>query len=165
LDLAPGWLTGDAQLFDQLSGAVQWSQPEVTMYDRQVVTPRLVARLDSSLHPALEEAVQLLSARYGRRLCHISANWYRTGDDSVAWHGDRVARDLPEAVVATASLRGPREFRYRPADGGESSRVMLGNGDLVTMGGSFQRTWRHAVPKTRGPAPPRMVVMFRHAYD
>ena len=165
LDHAPGWLAGDATLFDSLADTVPWSQPEVTMYDRIVTTPRLVARFDADLHPSLGRMVELLSDRYGRRLDHISTNWYRNGDDSVAWHGDRVARDLPEAVVATVSLRGPREFRYRRAEGGPSSRIMLGQGDLVAMGGSFQRTWRHAVPKARGPVPARMVVMFRHAYD
>ena len=165
LDHAPGWLSGHARLFDELAEIVEWRQPEVEMYDRVVVTPRLVSRLSPDDHPALAELVDVLSERYGRRLDRISANWYRNGDDSVAWHGDRVARDLPEAVVATVSLRGPREFRFRPADGGPSERISLGDGDLVVMGGSFQRTWRHAVPKASGPVPPRMVAMFRHAYD
>jgi hypothetical protein len=31
------------------------------------------------------------------------------------------------------------------------------------MGGSCQRTWQHAVPKSRG-AGPRISVQFRHAY-
>ena len=165
LDHAPGWLEGDARLFDELSTAVDWAQPDVEMYDRVVTTPRLVARMTVDEHPVLSEIADALSERYGRRMDRISANWYRNGDDSVAWHGDRVARDRHEAVVATVSLRGPREFRFRPAVGGASDRISLGHGDLVVMGGTFQRTWRHAIPKTSGPVAPRMVVMFRHAYD
>jgi alkylated DNA repair dioxygenase AlkB len=165
IDLAPGWLSGHATLFDEMAAEVDWRQPEVEMYDRIVATPRLVASIEAGLHPALGEMTELLSERYGRQLDRISANWYRNGDDSVAWHGDRIARDLPEATVATVSLRGPREFRYKPADGGPSRREVLGHGDLVVMGGSFQRTWRHAVPKAPGPVPPRMVIMFRHSYD
>ncbi len=164
LDHAPGWLLGDSVLFEDLSQTLEWAQPEVVMYDRVVRTPRLTTAVGIDAHPVLGAVVELLSRRYGKSLDRISANWYRSGDDSVAWHGDRVARDRDEAIVATVSLRGPRAFRYRPVAGGRSEVLELGHGDLVVMGGSFQRTWRHAVPKATGPVPPRMVVMFRHAY-
>ncbi|MGA7280493.1 MAG: alpha-ketoglutarate-dependent dioxygenase AlkB, partial [Acidimicrobiia bacterium] len=38
LDYAPGWLGGDAALFDVLVDAVAWEQPEVRMYERIVRT-------------------------------------------------------------------------------------------------------------------------------
>ena len=37
----------------------------------------------------------------------------------------------------------------------------LGHGDLIVMGGSCQRTWEHAVPKTSRPVGPRISVQFR----
>src|ERR1017187_1894040 len=37
----------------------------------------------------------------------------------------------------------------------------LGHGDLLVMGGSCQRAWEHAVPKTARPAGPRISVQFR----
>ena len=37
----------------------------------------------------------------------------------------------------------------------------LGHGDLIVMGGSCQRTWEHAVPKTARPVGPRISVQFR----
>ncbi|MBO0876702.1 MAG: alpha-ketoglutarate-dependent dioxygenase AlkB, partial [Pseudonocardia sp.] len=94
----------------------------------------------------------------------VGANLYRDGTDSVAWHGDRVARDLPTATVALVSLGGVRPFRLRPVGGGPSVRFLPGPGDLLVMGGTCQRTWRHAVPKVRGAAP-RISVQFRHAYQ
>ena len=42
LDYAPGFLVGDARLYDVLTETVEWRQPEVHMYDRLVKTPRLV---------------------------------------------------------------------------------------------------------------------------
>ena len=36
----------------------------------------------------------------------------------------------------------------------------MGNGDLVVMGGSCQRTWEHAVPKV-AQAGPRFSVQYR----
>ncbi len=163
VDLAPGWLAGDATLFEVIREGVAWEQPEVQMYDRTVITPRLVGRPAPNLHPAIGEMSALLSGRYGVALDRISAGYYRDGADSVAWHGDRIARDREEATVATVSLGGPRRFRLRPKGGGPSLTFSLGHGDLVVMGGSTQRTWEHCVPKVAA-APPRIALMFRHAY-
>ncbi|MGH8947538.1 MAG: alpha-ketoglutarate-dependent dioxygenase AlkB, partial [Acidimicrobiia bacterium] len=38
LDYAPGFLVGDARLYDVLTETVHWRQPEVRMYDRMVKT-------------------------------------------------------------------------------------------------------------------------------
>lgn len=163
VDYATGWLAGDERLFAHIATAAPWQSPRVKMYDRVVQTPRLTARLDVSLDPVLPRIVEALSARYGVRLDRISAGFYRDGNDSVAWHGDRVARDLDEAIVATVSLAGPRRFLLRPKGGGTSIGYTLGHGDLIVMGGSCQRTWDHTIPKVRS-APPRIALMFRHAY-
>jgi alkylated DNA repair dioxygenase AlkB len=164
LDYAPGWLAGDARLYDALVREVEWSQPEVRMYDRMVKTPRLVGQVDASAHPVMPDLIEVLSERYGIRLDRVSAGWYRTGIDSVAWHGDRIARDMPHSIVATVSLGGPRRFLIRPKGGGQSMGFDLGRGDLVVMGGACQRLWEHTIPKTAA-APPRIALMFRHSYD
>jgi alkylated DNA repair dioxygenase AlkB len=50
----------------------------------------------------------------------------------------------------------------RPRAGGHDTlRLPLGHGDLIVMGGSCQRTWEHAVPKTAKPVGPRVSVQFR----
>lgn len=164
LDYCPMWLSGDHRLFDALVDGVVWSQPVVRMYDREVRTPRLVGSVELSIHPLVPQIVDALSDRYGPRLDQVSAGWYRDGNDSVAFHGDRIARDLPEAIVATVSLGTPRRFLIRPKEGGTARSFSLGHGDLVVMGGSCQRTWEHAIPKAAGAAP-RIALMFRHSYD
>jgi alkylated DNA repair dioxygenase AlkB len=164
LEYAPGWLAGDARLYDALTRGVQWHQPEVRMYDRMVKTPRLVGNVGPEVDPVIPHLVDILSGRYGIRLDRVSAGWYRTGIDSVAWHGDRIARDLPHSIVATVSLGGPRRFLIRPKGGGRSIGFDLGRGDLVVMGGACQRLWEHTIPKAAA-APPRIALMFRHSYD
>ncbi|OHV37187.1 DNA repair protein [Pseudofrankia sp. EUN1h] len=47
------------------------------------------------------------------------------------------------------------------AGGPTTIRHELGHGDLLVMGGSCQRTWEHAVPKTARPVGPRISVQFR----
>jgi alkylated DNA repair dioxygenase AlkB len=164
LDYCPMWLTGDLTLFDALAHGADWSQPVVRMYERDVHTPRLVARIDNDMHPAIPGLIEVLSERYSTRLDQVSAGWYRDGNDSVAWHGDRIARERPRATVATVSLGATRRFLIKPKEGGTARAFSLGHGDLVVMGGSCQRTWEHTVPKVAS-AGPRIALMFRHRYE
>ncbi len=164
LDYQPMWLDGDEELFATLRVGATWSQPVVRMYDRDVVTPRLVANISHQIDPVVIRLVDSLSDHYGVRLDQVSCGWYRDGSDSVAYHGDRVARERPRSIVATVSLGEPRRFLIRPRSGGRSLSFSLGHGDLVVMGGSCQRDWEHAVPKVAS-AGPRMALMFRHLYD
>src|ERR671939_502605 len=70
----------------------------------------------------------------GVALPRASLAYYRHGRDSVAWHGDYVAREMDEALVATVSVGEPRKFLLRPAGGGRRSIAFnLGWGDLLVM--------------------------------
>jgi alkylated DNA repair dioxygenase AlkB len=164
LDYCPMWLSGDQSLFHELTERAEWSQPVVRMYEQEVKTPRLVARIDPNAHSVIPQIIDTLSDRYRTRLDQVSAGWYRDGNDSVAYHGDRIARERPRSTVATVSLGGARRFLIRPKGGGRGHSLSLGHGDLVVMGGSCQRTWEHAVPKVAA-AEPRIALMFRHLYD
>jgi alkylated DNA repair dioxygenase AlkB len=162
LDHQPGWVSSDDGLFELLDASVRLRHERRPMYDRVVDVPRLVASLpeDGPIPPLVEAMRQSLSSRYGEDFVRVSLALYRDGNDSVAWHGDTTARDLVEAVVATVSLGAPRRFSLRPTTGGRSRSLPLGRGDLLVMGGTCQRTWRHAIPKVASAAP-RLAVMFR----
>src|SRR5207302_11203583 len=89
---------------------------------------------------------------------------YRDGRDSGAWHGDTIGRASTEdTMVAIVSLGAPRALLLRPKGGAAAAtrRYELGHGDLVVMGGSCQRTWEHAVPKTARTVGPRISVQYR----
>ena len=64
-------------------------------------------------------------------------------------------------MVAIVSLGSPRVLALRSRGGGASLRFDVGHGDLLVMGGSCQRTWEHAVPKTSKAIGPRISVQFR----
>ena len=64
-------------------------------------------------------------------------------------------------MVAIVSLGATRTFGLRPRGGGASLRLPQVHGDLLVMGGSCQRTWEHAVPKTSAPTGPRVSMQFR----
>lgn len=163
------WLSGADEVFVDVLEAAGWAQRTMEMYGEVVDQPRLTAFWDVADTPDPLQIVramgEVLSARYEVDFARVGCNLYRHGDDSVAWHGDRVARELPVATVAIVSLGERRPFRLRPATGGSSIGFELGRGDLIVMGGSCQRTWRHTVPKLRRPVGPRISVTYRHLYD
>lgn len=162
LDYQPDFLTGHAGLLDHLERSMRWRHDRTKMYDKVLDVPRLFAVLpdDGEGHPIIARIRDALCQRYGQMFVRISMALYRNGGDSVAWHGDRVARRMPEALVATVSLGAARKFLLRPYGGGRSIAYSLGMGDLLVMGGSCQRTWQHSVPKVRH-ADPRLAIMFR----
>ncbi|GAB4585281.1 alpha-ketoglutarate-dependent dioxygenase AlkB [Nocardia sp. IFM 10818] len=169
VDVLPGWLSGADLLFDTLAAEVPWRADRRAMYDRVVDVPRLLCSYKEGRElpdPVLAQARDALSAHYRDELGEpfVSAGlcYYRDGNDSVAWHGDTFGRGATtDTMVAIVSVGAPRTLALRPRGGGESIRYPLGHGDLIVMGGSCQRTWEHAVPKTRRPVGPRISIQFR----
>lgn len=167
IDWQPGWASQPNDLFLDALAALDWQEGVERIRGIEVPRPRLVASFASGdLPPGLgviHTMSEALSDRYGVRLDRITCNLYRDGNDSVAWHGDRIARNRPEATVAILSLGEPRPFRIRPKGGGPSIGWSVGQGDLIVMGGSCQRTHDHSIPKV-AKAGARIAVMFRHFY-
>jgi alkylated DNA repair dioxygenase AlkB len=161
---APGLLSGHDALYQRLREELRWRSDRRIMYEREVDVPRLMARLpdDGPVPGVLAELRDALSRHFGRSLRRISANWYRSGDDSVAPHGDRMGPLVGDTVVAILSLGEPRPFVMRPKAGGAARRYLLGWGDLLVMGGDCQERWVHGVPKVKGGGG-RISVMFREA--
>ncbi|MFI6768532.1 alpha-ketoglutarate-dependent dioxygenase AlkB [Streptomyces sp. NPDC050355] len=169
IDLLPGWLNGADALFLRLATEVPWQAERRQMYEHVVDVPRLLAfyQADDTLpHPVLDEARDVLSTHYaaelGEPFTTAGLCYYRDGHDSVAWHGDRTGRSRhTDTMVAILSVGAPRDLLLRPRRGGGSVRKPLGHGDLIVMGGSCQRTWEHAIPKSTRAAGPRISVQFR----
>ena len=189
VDLRRSWLTGSGDVFGRLLQLVPWRAEKRHMYDKVVAVPRLLCFYgeDAPLpDPVLTAAREALNAHYGSELGEpfrtAGLCLYRDGRDSVAWHGDTIGRGKTEdTMVAIVSLGTPRPLLLRPVKGAgpggtgggsplcmeevgggsRPPRFEVGHGDLLVMGGSCQRTWEHAVPKTSQPVGPRISVQFR----
>ncbi len=171
VDHLPGWVRGSEIVLQTLLTDVDWRAERREMYEREVDVPRLLrwyAGHEELPHPLLAEARRMLTGHYrgelGEPFVTAGMCLYRDGRDSVAWHGDTQGRSARvDTMVAIVSFGSPRPLLLRPRGGGESLRFPLGHGDLIVMGGSCQRTWEHAVPKTARPVGPRVSVQFRPA--
>jgi alkylated DNA repair dioxygenase AlkB len=191
LESVPGWLAGHNEAFELLRACSDWEQHRRLMYERIVTVPRLVASMPGSgvslrwadevivkVQPhiasntdlerctgLLRTMAALLSKRYRRALSHVSLAYYRDGNDSVAFHGDKLGALRANTIVAIVSVGSRRKFLLRPAaksGARDSLSFTVGEGDLLVMGGSCQETWEHAVPKS-AHAGPRIAIMFREA--
>jgi alkylated DNA repair dioxygenase AlkB len=169
VDLRPGFVTAADELFDVLATAVPWHEEQMHIYDSTVRVPRLLARFgdgEALPHPVLAEARAALNAHYAHELGEpfVSAGLclYRDGSDSVALHGDRIARESArDTMVAVISLGATRPFALRPKSGGPGLKLQVGHGDLLVMGGSCQRTWLHGIPKVASCLGARISIQFR----
>jgi alkylated DNA repair dioxygenase AlkB len=167
IDVQPGWLSGADVVFDDLVSGVPWRAERRQMYDSVVDVPRLLCFYSGALpSDVLTSARSMLSRHYadelGEPFTTAGLCYYRDGRDSVAWHGDTIGRGQTEdTMVAILSVGAPRALLLRPRGGGETHRYALGHGDLLVMGGSCQRTWEHAIPKTSKAVGPRISVQFR----
>src|SRR5919198_227350 len=119
IERVPGWVSDSDALFAQLLATADWGQRTRKMWDNGVLEPRLTswwgAETGKPLEPPiLERMRRALSARYGVEFDSMGLNLYRDGRDSVAWHGDRIAREIAEPLVAIVSVGEPRRFLLRP---------------------------------------------------
>ena len=166
---------GADDLFEQLRDSVAWRTGRRWMYDREVDDPRLMCWFPAGTtdpHTTLIETRQFIEAHYtplmrtSRRpfgLGGVALNYYRDGNDSVAFHSDREMRVLDNTLVAVLTTGAQRPFRVRPATGGPSIDVSPASGDLLVMGGRCQADWEHAVPKTKRAVGPRISASWRWA--
>ena len=170
VDLRRAWISGADELFARLLESVPWRAERRMMYERVVDVPRLLCFYgdgETLPDPLLVEARAALDRHYGPELREPFTTaglcLYRDGKDSVAWHGDTTGRGSSEdTMVAILSLGTPRTLALRPKGGGAPAlRYEVGHGDLLVMGGSCQRAWEHAVPKSARPLGPRISVQFR----
>jgi len=167
VEYVPRWLHGSDHVFAELVARTAWRRRRVVMYDRLVDEPRLTwwwNQDDGSAAlplPVLGQMADVLAQRFDRRLDSVGLNFYRDGRDSVAWHGDRVRHTQVDPLVLIVSVGAPRPFLLRPRGGGPSQSLLLGQGDLLVMGGSIQHDWEHAVPKVAA-AGPRISITYRH---
>lgn len=156
VEVARGWLRGADVVLDALVTTVDWKRGRRFMYDHVVDDPRLSRSYrgsDELPHPVLSMAKCALESRYHVRFGGLGLNYYRDGNDSVAFHRDRELRYLDNTLIAIVTLGSNRPFLVRPKSGGPSRDISPSSGDLLVMGGSCQVEWLHAVPKVARACP------------
>ena len=93
----------------------------------------------------------------------VLLNYYRDGNDSVAWHSDDEYDLGYKPVIASVSLGQDRRFDVREKHEFHQHKysVNLENGSLLLMKGDLQELWEHRIAKSKSVTKPRINLTFR----
>lgn len=164
-------------LLDHFIGKVPWEQKIIKLYNKEIATPRLTAWFGDpgtnysfsgmALDPLpwtsellmMKERVEALA---GTTFNSVLLNYYRHGNDSVAWHRDNERILGRNPVIASVSLGQVRNFDIRlQADHSRKYSMRLEDGSYLLMKGDLQELWEHRIAKSTKPMKPRINLTFR----
>lgn len=94
----------------------------------------------------------------------VLINYYRNGQDSVAWHADDEAELGDAAIIASVSLGAERVFqlKHKHSIPAQKYQLVLRNGSLLLMGATMQQNWLHQLPKVPDLDDARINLTFRN---
>ncbi|TLV02238.1 alpha-ketoglutarate-dependent dioxygenase AlkB family protein [Dyadobacter luticola] len=153
---------------------VPFQQSKVMMYEKEVLTPRLSAwfgdrpirdgdqRPPIRWTPELLEIKEKVEANTGTTFNGVLLNYYRDGNDSVAWHSDKDTIPGLKTEIASVSFGQARNFDFRNKQNHKQQYSLeLGNGSLLLMKGDLQKFWEHRIAKSAKPMKARVNLTFR----
>lgn len=157
---------------------IPWQQDTLQFAGKPVKVPRLQSwHGDSDAHygysglklqpqpwtPLLQQLRGDLEERLQLPFNSVLLNWYRDGNDSVAWHSDDEPELGTDPHIASLSFGVARRFelRHRTQRTQPPLRLELGDGSLLLMGTGVQRNYLHQIPKQPGVVGSRLNLTFR----
>jgi alkylated DNA repair dioxygenase AlkB len=141
---------------------ISWIADEPYSYSRTTNPPRkwtptltmLRKRVESFMHGSSEGQFQ-----------SVLLNYYRNGQDSVAYHSDDEEIMKRGSPIASISLGAERRFLVKPVcrcqPKHETIKLVLEHGSLLVMSGAIQKFWQHSIPKTKNLPDGRINLTFR----
>lgn len=155
------------QYYSLLKEETPWKQRVRKMYDRMVPDPRLTAYYGGAngyeWTGILLQIKACVEQECGISFDRVLLNYYRDGDDSVAWHSDTLPADGVHHPIASVSFGETRFFKVRSKlqKDKEKLDIPLTHGSLLLMGAGMQEHYEHHVPKTSRKISGRINLTFR----
>jgi alkylated DNA repair dioxygenase AlkB len=166
-----------ADFLRDLIAHIPWEQKTMSIYGKLVITPRLTAWYGNpektyaysgnSFHPLpWTDELLIIKRRVepfaGITFNSVLLNYYRDGNDSVAWHSDNERELGRQPIIGSVSFGQVRQFDIRHKDDhAKKYGVKLENGSLLLMKGDLQQNWQHRIAKSVKPMGPRINLTFR----
>ena len=168
----PGLL--DARISDHLLQhfieTTPWKQTTQKLWDKEYLTPRLtcwygeIERIAGILPwtPELQMIREMVEHLAGIKFNSVLLNYYRDGNDSVAWHSDKESIMGSQPVIASVSFGQVRSFDIRnKANHKKHYSVKLEHGSFLLMKAGLQENWEHRIAKSTKPMKARINLTFR----
>src|ERR1700759_3669321 len=164
-------------LLEKFIADTPWRQTTQKMWDKEYLTPRLTAwygdpGTDYSFSGSLKNPIPwtpdlLLLKEKVEQAAHmrfnsVLLNYYRDGNDSVAWHSDKESVLGKNPVIASITFGQVRSFDIRrKTDHKEIYSVRLEHGSFLLMKAGLQEAFEHRIAKSTRPMKPRINLTFR----
>jgi alkylated DNA repair dioxygenase AlkB len=162
--------------FNQLLHKIEWKNENLIMFGKEITTKRKVAfYADSSINytysnktkkglewnALLLEIKQIVTTYTGSNYNACLLNLYHDGNEAMGWHCDNEKEIIPNSSIASVSFGAERKFAIKHKTSKESHSIILQNGSLLEMLGSFQKNWLHCMPKSKKINNSRINLTFR----
>ena len=166
--------------FNELLNKIEWANEKLILFGKKITTKRKVAFYADSLieytyshktkkglewTPLLIEIKQLVSSYTGSNYNACLLNLYHDGEEGMGWHSDDEKEIIPNSSIASLSLGAERKFSIKHKATKETHSILLENGSLLEMLGSFQKHWLHSMPKSKKIIVPRINLTFRQMHS
>lgn len=162
-------------LLATLIAETPWRQDTLRFGGKEVLVPRLQAWYGDKRYgysglqlaplpwtPTLDAIRERISAYCGLAFNSVLINYYRNGNDSVAWHSDDERELGPDPHIASLSLGATRRFEMKHRQHkAQKTHILLENGSLLVMGSGVQKYWIHQLPKDPHVSDARLNLTFR----
>ena len=163
----------------QLLDTIKWKQNTIKMYGKENPVPRLEAWYGDAgksyaysgirMEPTpwtdeLKEIKRSIEAKAAISFNSVLINYYRDGQDRVAWHSDDEKELGQNPVIGSVSFGAERIFKLRHKKykiNNLKQSNTLGNGSFLLMKGATQHHWMHEIPRTAKLIGPRINLTFR----
>ena len=159
------------QFFSVFLETTPWQQRTRQLYDKTVLDPRLTAWYGGpnglEWTEELLRVKALVEAESKTRFNRVLLNYYRDGNDSVAWHSDTLPADGKHHAIASVTFGDTRLFKIRHKTRKDIAQlhIPLTHGSFLLMGETMQDHYEHHVPKTSRAVGPRINLTFRISTD
>ena len=164
--------------YTELLQELDWKHKKIHLFGHWVLQPRLSAwygdagteyqysgllNVPKAWTPSLLKIKQVIEKKTKQSFNSVLANYYRDGQDSMAWHQDNEPELGPEPIIASLSLGETRRFQFRHKTDKSLKTLSfdLVHGSLLLMSGQTQNFWQHQVPKTKRKVGGRINLTFR----
>jgi alkylated DNA repair dioxygenase AlkB len=149
-------------LFDYLINEMSWQQPKINMFGKKILIPRKQVYMadEDNLYaysgavlkiepwdPILKKISDRLSKQFSIPFNSVLINWYRDGNDSIAWHADDEYELGINPVIASISLGDARKIKVRDNKTKQVFEHLLQNGSCLLMQEESQKKYQHCIPK------------------
>jgi alkylated DNA repair dioxygenase AlkB len=168
------------KFFQELETHINWRQDYIKFFGKNMPIPRLTAwygdegksyiysgikNYPNAWNYTLKEIKNKIETVIKIKFNSVLLNFYRNGQDSMAWHSDDEPELGKNPIIASVSFGGTRKFCFKhKTDSTRKIDLHLPHGSLLLMGGETQHYWLHQVPKTKKVVKPRINLTFRVIY-